>query len=93
MNYVTLKTQGYRFHLTGQPTTHVIPLPDPAQSAILPEVIPHIKPRLHVAEGDAVRIGSVLFEDKRRPRIRFPSFTGRTVRRIQYGPGGSFRRS
>jgi Na+-transporting NADH:ubiquinone oxidoreductase subunit A len=86
MHYVTLRKQGYRFHLTGQPTTQVISLPDPSQFAILPEIIPHIKPRLHVAEGDSVRIGSVLFEDKRRPRIRFPSFAGGTVRRIQYGP-------
>jgi Na+-transporting NADH:ubiquinone oxidoreductase subunit A len=86
MHYVTLKKQGYRFHLTGKPSEQVIPLKDPPQSAILPAKIPHIKPRLHVTEGDTVKIGTVLFEDKRRPSIRFPSFAGGVVRRIQYGP-------
>jgi Na+-transporting NADH:ubiquinone oxidoreductase subunit A len=86
MHYVTLKTQGYRFHLSGVPTTKVIPLSDPPQVAMLPGVIPHIKPRLNVAEGDAVRIGTLLFHDKRRPDIGFASPAGGRISRIQYGP-------
>ncbi|MFZ5565285.1 MAG: 4Fe-4S dicluster domain-containing protein, partial [Thermodesulfobacteriota bacterium] len=45
-----------------------------------------IKPKLHVAEGDRVRRGSVLFVDKRNPDIRFVSPAGGTVETIDFGP-------
>jgi Na+-transporting NADH:ubiquinone oxidoreductase subunit A len=85
MQKLTIK-KGFRFRMTGAPTDKLTILPDPPQVAMLPEHIPHIKPRLHVAEGDTVKIGSVLFEDKRNPRFLFLSPGGGTVRRIQFGP-------
>jgi hypothetical protein len=58
----------------------------PPQLAFLPDKIPYVKPRLKVAEGDHVSIGSVLFEDKQTPAIQFLSPAGGVVSKIQYGP-------
>jgi Na+-transporting NADH:ubiquinone oxidoreductase subunit A len=85
MQKLTIK-KGYRFRMTGAPADTITELPDPPQVALLPEHIPHIKPRLRVAEGDRVSAGSVLFEDKRDPRLVFMSPGGGTVARIQFGP-------
>lgn len=78
--------KGVRFRIAGQPDPTIKPLDDPSHVAVLPERIPHIKPRLHVKEGDRVQIGSLLFEDKRNPRFKFLSPGGGTVERIQLGP-------
>lgn len=78
--------KGYRFRMAGEPSSGLAELPDPPQVALLPEHIPHIKPRLSVAEGDKVRIGSLLFEDKQEPRFKFLSPGGGTVAKIQFGP-------
>lgn len=78
--------KGYRFRMAGAPSEELTQLPAPARVAILPERIPHIKPKLRVSEGDDVKIGSVLFEDKRDARFRFLSPAGGTIERIQLGP-------
>lgn len=85
MQKVRIK-KGFRFRMAGEPSDELTPLPAPKQVAILPERIPHIKPRLHVAEGDEVKIGSPLFEDKGDPRLRFLSPGGGKIERIQFGP-------
>lgn len=72
--------------MVGAPADTLNRLPDPPQVAVLPERIPHIKPRLLVAEGEPVRIGAPLFEDKRDTRFKFLSPAGGTIQRIQYGP-------
>jgi Na+-transporting NADH:ubiquinone oxidoreductase subunit A len=78
--------KGFRFHIDGAPGNALTPLPEPSQVALLPSQIAHIKPRLKVAEGETVRIGSTLVEDKRNPAIQFLSPGGGKVRRIQFGP-------
>ncbi len=85
MQHITIK-KGLRFQIAGRPTNELISLPDPAQVALLPVKIPHIKPRLRVSEGDDVQIGSILFEDKRNPAVKFLSPGGGKVRCIQVGP-------
>lgn len=85
MDKITIK-RGLRLRITGTPSSDLTALPDPSQLAVLPEHIPHIKPRLKIAEGDNVQIGSLLFEDKREPRFKFLSPGGGTVSRIQFGP-------
>lgn len=77
--------KGYRFRMDGGPATTLTALADPNQVAVLPSKIPHIKPRLKVAEGDEVKIGSLLFEDKRNNAFQFLSPAGGTIRRIAYG--------
>jgi len=78
--------KGYRLRVSGKPSLNLSSLPDPAQVALLPAKIAHIKPRLLVREGDHVNIGSLLFEDKRNPRLKFLSPGGGTVSRILFGP-------
>ncbi|MGD9364924.1 MAG: 4Fe-4S dicluster domain-containing protein [Desulfobacteraceae bacterium] len=85
MDDVKIK-KGYRFRMAGAPSMELASLADPLQVAFLPEKIPYIKPRLKVAEGDVVQIGSLLFEDKRNPEFQFLSPAGGVVRRIQFGP-------
>ena len=85
MQKLTVK-KGYRFRMAGAPAPELVSLPAPAQVAALPERIPHIKPRLHVKEGDSVQIGSQLFEDKRNPHFKFLSPGGGTIRSIAFGP-------
>jgi Na+-transporting NADH:ubiquinone oxidoreductase subunit A len=58
----------------------------PVYLAMLPEHIPFVKPRLKVAKGDRVAIGSPLFEDKRNPDIHFLSPGGGRVIDIRFGP-------
>ncbi len=85
MHDVRIK-KGYRFRMAGAPSSALTTLADPDRLASTPEKIPYIKPRLRIAEGDTVKIGTLLFEDKRNPQFRFLSPAGGTVRRIQFGP-------
>lgn len=83
----TLKLKkGHQFRINGPPRPELTAVPNPEQVALLPSKIPHIKPRLKVSEGDSVRIGSLLFEDKRNPAFKFLSPGGGKVSRIQFGP-------
>jgi Na+-transporting NADH:ubiquinone oxidoreductase subunit A len=85
MQKLTIK-KGYRFRMTGGPSQEITTLSDPPRVALLPEHIPYIKPRLLVAEGDIVKIGSVLLEDKSDPRFVFVSPGGGKIDRIIFGP-------
>ncbi|MBT8339873.1 MAG: 4Fe-4S dicluster domain-containing protein [Desulfatitalea sp.] len=85
MQTVRIK-KGYRFHIAGSPSDILTRLPAPDRVAILPETIPHIKPRLKVSVGDAVKIGSVLFTDKNDSRFRFLSPGGGRIADIEFGP-------
>lgn len=85
MQSVRIK-KGYRFRISGTPGLTLDSLGDPEQVALLPAKISHIKPRLRVTEGDAVHIGSPLFEDKRNARIKFLSPGGGRIARITFGP-------
>lgn len=83
----TLKLKkGHQFRISGLPLRKLAVVTNPERVALLPSKIPHIKPRLKVSEGDSVRIGSVLFEDKRNPVFKFLSPGGGKVSRIQFGP-------
>jgi Na+-transporting NADH:ubiquinone oxidoreductase subunit A len=83
--------KGHDLRLAGSPSAALQDLGKPATVALLPERLPFIKPRLTVATGDAVRIGSVLLEDKRRPALRFLSPGGGRVAEIRFGPRRAIR--
>ena len=85
MQEVNIK-KGCRFRMVGAPSSELKSLPDPARVAFLPARIPYIKPRLKVARGDRVLIGSPLFEDKYLPEIQFLSPAGGVVSDIRLGP-------
>lgn len=84
MKFVSLKKR-IGIHVAGGPSQTVEKGPAVATVAAMPDKIPFIKPRLLVKKGDAVSIGTPLFEDKGNPKLRFLSPGGGTVAEIGYG--------
>lgn len=82
----TIRIQkGFDLNIHGKPSKDVTFLEPGRRVGVLPERIPFVKPRLLVKEGDAVQIGSVLYEDKRNTDVKFLSPGGGRVERIQFG--------
>jgi Na+-transporting NADH:ubiquinone oxidoreductase subunit A len=77
---------GLDLPLKGAPGLGREALAVPAQVALTPARIPFIKPRLKVAVGERVKLGSLLCEDKGDARLRFLSPGGGAVVDIRYGP-------
>ncbi len=77
--------KGHNINLAGQPAGDIETLTKPEKVAVLPERIPFIKPRLKVAWGDKVKIGTPLFEDKRNPDIVFLSPGCGRIEAINFG--------
>ena len=78
--------KGYNLKIVGSPCTASQMTERPTRLAMLPEHIPFVKPRLKVAKGERVALGSPLFEDKRNPNIHFLSPGGGRVTDIRFGP-------
>ncbi len=70
----------------GAPSEEMAPLDPPATLAALPARVAFVKPKLSVIEGDHVKVGSLLYVDKRNPDLKFCSPAGGMVKEIQYGP-------
>ena len=85
MKTVTLKN-GFSLNVSGRVAASATKAPKPATVALMPGWIPHVKPRLLVAEGDVIKGGAPLFEDKRNPVVVYPSPGGGVVSRITFGP-------
>ena len=77
--------KGLDLPLSGLPSVRREVLDNPDRVALTPAQMPFIKPRLKVAVGDRVKIGSLLCEDKRDPRLRFLSPGGGQVTEIRFG--------
>ena len=77
--------KGYDLPISGEPSRELVRIATPERVASLPERIPFVKPRLTVKEGDAVKIGSILFEDKRNPDVKFLSPGGGSIQQINFG--------
>ena len=82
---VTMK-KGYDLPISGKPSLKLNQTTKPERVASLPERIPFIKPRLQVKVDDHVKIGSVLFTDKRNPDLAFLSPGSGVVTEINFGP-------
>jgi Na+-transporting NADH:ubiquinone oxidoreductase subunit A len=83
---ITVKVpKGCKINIAGKPSLDEETLAPPASVGMLPEKIPFVKPRLKVKVGDRVKIGTPLFEDKRRPSIQFGSPGGGVVDAINFG--------
>lgn len=78
--------KGVAPRLSGKPSNDLEVLDKPSHVACLPEKIPFVKPRLKIRSGDRVKIGSCLFEDKRRPDLKFLSPASGEIVEIDYGP-------
>jgi Na+-transporting NADH:ubiquinone oxidoreductase subunit A len=83
---VTTAKKKFTLNISGTPAKSVADIPNPTHIAVTPFKIPFIKPRLKVKVGDPVKLGGLLFEDKRNPEVRFLSPGGGTVADIVYGP-------
>ena len=77
--------QGYQPVFAGTPEPTVVSLGRPEHLAVVPEHFPFVKPKLAVKEQDAVKLGSLLFTDKKHPALRFLSPGGGVVEAIVYG--------
>ena len=78
--------KGFDLNITGTPLPETLTRETPASVALLPEKIPFVKPRLKIKQGNRVKIGSVIFEDKRNPAFQFLSPGSGEVTEIAFGP-------
>lgn len=77
---------GYDLRIPGGRFSTVVTADTPRCVAVMPSRIPFIKPKLVVRTGDAVRIGSPLFYDKRYPMLHYRSPGAGIVGDIRFGP-------
>ncbi len=78
--------KGYRIKIAGRPSSDIEHLSKPARVAAAPGMLPNVKPRLAVAVDDHVKVGSLLYVDKRNPRVRFLSPGAGIIEQINFGP-------
>ncbi|MFH2203883.1 MAG: Na(+)-translocating NADH-quinone reductase subunit A [Elusimicrobiota bacterium] len=76
---------GLTLPLAGRPEPQVMDGPSTTRVALQPPDFRYLRPRLKVREGDSVKVGTVLMEDKDDTRIRFVSPGGGKVVQIRYG--------
>jgi Na+-transporting NADH:ubiquinone oxidoreductase subunit A len=77
--------KGFDLNIQGKPSKEVEKVVSGSHIGVLPDRIPFVKPRLLVKEGDDVRVGSVLYEDKRNPDIKFLSPGAGVIQHIKFG--------
>lgn len=77
---------GHRFRITNAPSTEKRNVAVPAVVGLTPRGVPGLKPKILVKAGDKVERGQILFHDKRRPQVGFPSPAGGTVQDVRFGP-------
>ena len=83
--------KGLRLPVTGEPDQVIGPTRTARRVALLGDDYVGLRPTMHVSEGDDVRRGELLFEDKKRPGVRFTSPAAGTVEAIHRGERRSFR--
>jgi Na+-transporting NADH:ubiquinone oxidoreductase subunit A len=77
--------RGLDLPISGVPADALDDAPVPSRVAILADDYPGMKPGMHVQVGDAVRLGQLLFEDKKDAAIRFTAPGSGTVIAIHRG--------
>ena len=83
--------KGLRLPVTGEPDQTIGPARMTRRVALLAEDHVGLRPTMHVAVGDDVRRGELLFEDKKRAGVRFTSPAAGTVEAIHRGERRSFQ--
>ncbi|MEN8258718.1 MAG: Na(+)-translocating NADH-quinone reductase subunit A [Thermodesulfobacteriota bacterium] len=81
---ITIK-KGFDLSISGAPEQAVGEGPLPGSVALLGPDYPDLQAALAVAENDYVRVGQLLFEDKKRPGVKFTAPAAGTVSSIQWG--------
>jgi Na+-transporting NADH:ubiquinone oxidoreductase subunit A len=84
MSLHTIK-KGLDLPLAGAPEQKVRDAVQPRRVALVAADYVGMKPTMFVQEGDAVRRGQLLFEDKKTPRVRYTAPAGGTVVAVNRG--------
>ena len=82
--------KGLDLPLAGMPAQRIEPARAVRQVALLGADAPGLRPSFTVQVGDAVRRGQVLYEDRKRPGLRFTAPAAGTVRAIHRGERRAF---
>lgn len=77
--------QGLDLPLAGAPAPDIDAAPAPRSVALLGPDYIGLRPTMRVQEGDTVRLGQVLFEDKKTPGVLYTAPASGTVRAIHRG--------
>ena len=77
--------KGLDLPISGKPEQQVFPGPEISRVAVVADDYPFMKPRMHVAVGDAVKRGQLLFEDRKTEGVRFTAPGAGTVAAINRG--------
>ena len=87
-----LKTikKGLDVPISGQPEQDISDAPAAKTVAILGDDYVGMRPSIDVAEGDRVKLGTPLFEDKKTPGVIFTSPAAGTVKSINRGAKRKF---
>ena len=65
--------RGLNIPITGAPEARVVDGPNLQQVGLLGDDYIGMKPTMNVAEGDRVKVGQLLFEDKKTPGVKYTS--------------------
>ncbi len=77
--------KGLDLPLAGSPVQSIEPGPSVRSVGVLGGDYPGMRPTLHVAEGDRVRRGQLIFEDKKNPGVRFTAPAAGRVMAVNRG--------
>lgn len=83
--------RGLRLPVLGEPDQTVGPARMTRRVALLADDYVGLRPTMRVAAGDDVRRGALLFEDKKRPGVRFTSPAAGVVEAVHRGERRSFQ--
>ncbi len=83
--------KGLDLPITGKPAQAIESGPPVERVAVLADDYPFMKPRMHVAVGDTVQRGQLLFEDRKTEGVRFTSPGAGTVSAIHRGARRALR--
>ncbi|AJF07429.1 Na(+)-translocating NADH-quinone reductase subunit A [Geoalkalibacter subterraneus] len=84
MNFFTIN-KGLDLPLAGAPRMEVEDAPEVGRVALVGPDYPGMRPTMEVSEGDRVRLGQVLFSDKKNPRVVYTSPGSGRIRAINRG--------
>ena len=77
--------KGLNIPIAGEPEQRIDQAPPVARVALLADDYVGMRPTMHVVEGDEVKRGQLLFEDKKTPGVRFTAPGGGRVSAIHRG--------
>jgi len=90
MTSITRITQGLDLPISGAPEQKVFDGPEVRHVALLGDDYIGMKPTMEVAEGEQVKLGQVIFTDKKTPGVQFTAPAAGTVKAINRGAKRKF---